>query len=212
MTEPMTMLTDYALGLLALAFGYATLRKNRVDGSTSRSLWACAFLSLSLGALAGGTWHGFQWQEGFRDSLWKTTTLSMGFTSLFMTGSVVFANCSGKSRRNWLIVAGIKFLLYAGLSTISDDFRIVIADYGSAMLVILAIALVQTLRKSRPEAPWLATGVGVSLIASGIQASGISLHEHLNHNDLFHLVQMPALYLFLRGGILLQDRESISVP
>ncbi len=212
MTEPMTMLTDYALGLLALTFGYATLRKNRVDGSTSRSLWACAFLSLSLGALAGGTWHGFQWEESLGDSLWKTTTLSMGFTSLFMTTAIVFANCGGKARKGWLALVGIKFLLYAGLSTISDDFRIVIADYGSAMLVILAIALVQTLRKSRPEAPWLATGVGVSLIASGIQASGISLHEHLNHNDLFHLVQMPALYLFLRGGILLQDRESISAP
>ena len=110
MTEPMTLLTDYALGLLALAFGYATLRKNRVDGSTSRSLWACAFLSLSLGALAGGTWHGFQWEESLGDSLWKTTTLSMGFTSLFMTASIVCANCGGKTRRDWLVIVGIKFM------------------------------------------------------------------------------------------------------
>ena len=128
MTEPITMLTDYVLCLLALAFGYVTLRKNKVDGSISRSLWACAFLSLSLGALAGGTWHGFQWQESLRDFLWKTTTLSMGFTSLFMATAIVFANCGGKARKGWLALVGIKFLLYAGLSTSSDDFRIVIAD------------------------------------------------------------------------------------
>ena len=38
MTEPITMLTDYVLGILALAFGYAILRKNRVEGQISRTL------------------------------------------------------------------------------------------------------------------------------------------------------------------------------
>ena len=84
-------------------------------------------------------------------------------------------------------------------------FLLVIADYGSAMFAILVIALIQTHRMTRPEAPWLAAGVGVSLIAAGVQASGVSLHEHFNHNDLFHLIQIPALYLFLRGGLLLTD-------
>jgi hypothetical protein len=196
MTEPITMLTDYVLGILALAFGYAILRKNRVDGQISRSLWAYAFLSLSLSTLVGGTYHGFQWQDSFGDFLWKITSLSMGLTSLFMTASIVCANCRGKTRRDWLVIVGIKFLLFAGLAMTSDDFLLVIADYGSAMLVILVIALIQTFRKTRPEAPWLAAGVGVSLIAASAQASGISLHEHFNHNDIFHLIQIPALYLF----------------
>ena len=205
------MLTDYVLGILAFAFGYAILRKNKIDGQISRSLWACAFLSLSLSTLVGGTYHGFQWQDSIGNLLWKITTLLMGFTSLFMTASVVYANCGRKTRRDWLVIVGIKFLLYLGLATISDDFLLVIADYGSAMLVILVIALIQTFRKTRPEAPWLAAGVGVSLIAAGVQASGMSLHEHFNHNDVFHLIQIPALYLFLRGGLLLTDHQEKAV-
>jgi len=211
MTEPITMLTDYVLGILALAFGYTILRNNRVDGQTSRLLWAYAFLSLSLSTLVGGTYHGFQWQDSIGNLLWKITTLSMGFTSLFMTASIVCANCGGKTHRDWLVIVGIKFLIYVGLAMTSNDFLLVIGDYGSAMLAILGIAIVQTHSKTRPEAPWLATGVGVSLIAAGVQAKGISLHEHFNHNDLFHVIQIPALYLFLRGGLLLADHKEKDV-
>ena len=110
-------------------------------------------------------------------------------------------------RRSWLVIAGIKFLIYLGLVMTRDDFLLVIADYGSVMLAILVIALIQTFRRTRPEAPWMAAGVGESLIAAGVQASGISLHEHFNHNDLFHVIQIPALYLFLRGGLLLTDSK-----
>jgi len=59
MSEPMTMFTDYVLGILGLGVGITILRKNTGDRSISRVLWACAFLSLSLGALVGGTFHGF---------------------------------------------------------------------------------------------------------------------------------------------------------
>jgi len=211
MTEPTTMLTDYVLGILAFAFGYAILRENRDDRAISRLLWAYAFLFLSFSTVVGGTYHGFRWQDNLGGLLWKITTLSMGLTSLFMTASIVWANCGGKTRRDWLVIVGIKFLLFAGLAMTSDDFLLVIADYGSAMFAILVIALVQTFRKTRPEAPWLAAGVGVSLIAAGVQASGVSLHEHFNHNDLFHLIQIPALYLFLRGGLLLTDHKEKGV-
>ena len=201
------MLTDYVLGILAFAFGYAILRKNRDDRAISRSLWAYTFFFLSFSTVVGGTYHGFRWQDIFGDLLWKITTLSMGLTSFFMMASIVWANCGGKTRRDWLVIVGIKFLLFAGLAMTSDDFLLVIADYGSVMLVILFIALIQTVRRTRPESPWLAAGVGVSLIAAGVQASGISLHEHFNHNDLFHVIQIPALYLFLRGGLLLTDSK-----
>ena len=114
-------------------------------------------------------------------------------------------------RRSWLVIAGMKFLIYLCLVMTRDDFLLVIADYGSVMLAILVIALIQTFRGTRPEAPWMAAGVGVSLIAAGIQASGFSLHEHFNHNDLFHLIQIPALYLFLQGGLLLTDHKEQEV-
>jgi hypothetical protein len=30
-------------------------------------------------------------------------------------------------------------------------------------------------------------------------ASGIALHPHFNHNDLYHVVQIAAMLLFYRG-------------
>ena len=39
----------------------------------------------------------------------------------------------------------------------------------------------------------------------------LTLHTHFNHNDLFHLIQIPALYLFLRGGLLLTDHKEKAV-
>ncbi len=43
-------------------------------------------------------------------------------------------------------------------------------------------------------------------LAALAQASGVALHRHFNHNDLYHVIQMAALYAFYRGGALLVDR------
>ena len=38
-----------------------------------------------------------------------------------------------------------------------------------------------------------------------VQASGFRLHEHFNHNDLYHVIQMVALVLLYRGAKRLQS-------
>ena len=53
---------------------------------------------------------------------------------------------------------------------------------------------------------WLITGVLVSLVAAIVQARRLALHRHFNHNDLYHVIQMAALYAFYRGGAVLVDR------
>ena len=57
-----------------------------------------------------------------------------------------------------------------------------------------------------PGASWLIAGVAVSLVAGVVQARKLALHRQFNHNDLFHLIQMVALYMFYRGGAVLVDR------
>ena len=53
---------------------------------------------------------------------------------------------------------------------------------------------------------WLIAGVLVSLVAGIVQARRLALHRQFNHNDLYHVIQMVALYAFYRGGALLVDR------
>jgi hypothetical protein len=51
-------------------------------------------------------------------------------------------------------------------------------------------------------------GILLSFVGAAIQQSGFSLHQHFNHNDLFHIVQMGAFYLLYRGGkVLGAERE-----
>lgn len=45
---------------------------------------------------------------------------------------------------------------------------------------------------------WLLIGVAITLVGFAIQQSGIA-----NHNDIFHMMQIGALYSFFRGARLL---------
>lgn len=73
-----------------------------------------------------------------------------------------------------------------------DDFIWVIADTGSALAIVGALHLWRF-------NGWMLAGAGVSVAAALAQASGLALHRHFNHNDLYHVVQIAALLLFYRG-------------
>jgi hypothetical protein len=59
-TEPMTMVTDYVLALQAWLHGRALQRKAGGNPSEQVSKWIKGFYAAGVGALAGGTLHGFQ--------------------------------------------------------------------------------------------------------------------------------------------------------
>jgi hypothetical protein len=44
-------------------------------------------------------------------------------------------------------------------------------------------------------------GVSVSVLAAVVQQSGWSLHQHFNHNDLYHVIQAVGVWLLYRGAI-----------
>lgn len=50
---------------------------------------------------------------------------------------------------------------------------------------------------------WLKWGVVVTLVALAALVGRVSLHEHFNHNDLYHVIQMAGLYCLYRGARLL---------
>ncbi|MGH7148791.1 MAG: DUF6962 family protein, partial [Nitrospiraceae bacterium] len=87
-----------------------------------------------------------------------------------------------------------------------DDFRFAIYDYALTNLSILALQLHAGVTRRAMSAPWLVGGVLVSFLAAAVQVNGIALHDHFNHNDLYHVVQMGGMYLFYRGARLLRDR------
>ena len=207
-TEPMTLITDYLLAGLIFYFGLRLLASWRRTGQQSVYWWSVGYYASALAALAGGTYHGFTSYLGGLPAflLWKLTVIAVGVAALFLFAGVVLATLSGLPKKCLLILAGLKFLLYAMWMTSHDDFRYVIYDYAPALLGILLLAIYASLPRRERFAPWLIGGVLVSFAAAGIQASGLALHRHFNHNDLYHVVQMGAFWLLYRGGLLLRDR------
>jgi len=201
--EPATMLTDYALaGVTAWLSG--SLARAR-EGQRSRALWALAFAALALAATLGGTWHGFA--PSFAPIavllLWKATVLCVGIASFGMLAGSAISVTAGNARKTLVAIAAAKLAVYSGWMVGHSEYIYVIADTGAALVLVAALHLFSARdRASR----WILTGVGVSVLAAGVQASGFALHRNFNHNDLYHVIQIAAMILLYAGARRLRDR------
>ncbi len=210
----MTMLTDYALALLTLIWGICLLRLGRQNQRTSQMLWGSGFLATASASVFGGTFHGlrFHLSETLAVALWKTSIYSVGLASLFML-SAIFLSCTKPLWRPWALgVAALKFLVFTFWMISHSEFRCVVYDYASAMIVILLLQIYLAARHRVESAFWIAGGVLLGLAGGAIQTQKISFHDHFNPNDLFHVMQMAAFYLFYRGGKLMVPSRKQNVP
>lgn len=199
-TEPVTLITDYILSTECFIFGLLLFRKAKNE--TAVLLWAISFFAISLAAATGGTYHGFvqSLSVPISSSLWKITLYSIGISTFCMLSGMILAALKGKIETAFLILAAIQFLGFAILITRTYEYKYVIHDYVPAMAVILALCIY---RLNKPYAIWIIAGILISFAAAGIQLSGFTIHKNFNHNDLYHVVQMIAMYLLYKGGTLL---------
>jgi len=201
-TEPATMLTDFAIAVVCTAFASAVTPFAQWG---ARDLWALSFAATAAAAVVGGVVHGFalHLDPATKQRLWKVTQYLMGITGLAILAAAVVA-FTGPRVRPWLLAAALaKFAAYVTTVSRRDDYSIVVLDYGASMLALAALAAVAWARTGAAAAPWLVAGVAVSAVAAAVQVRKIAPHPRFNHNDLYHVIQIVALYLFFRGGVLL---------
>jgi hypothetical protein len=89
----------------------------------------------------------------------------------------------------------VKFAVYAGWIAFHDDFLAVVIDSGSALLLVATLHAI----RGGPPWRWMISAVAVSVVAAGVQAMKLAPHPHFNHNDLYHVIQIAAMWLFYRG-------------
>jgi len=209
-SEPMTLLTDYLLAALVLVFALRLGRKGEPEQKSIR-MWSLAFYASSSAAFVGGTWHGFHLYLSPLAGLllWKITVYAIGLASLFLFTGAIFATIEGLPRRIFLLLAMIKFLLYAAWMAVHNDFRYVIHDYAPTLVFVLLLQGIALLKRREESAPWIIGGILVSFAGAAVQASGFDLHANFNHNDLYHVIQMGAFWLLYRGGLMLRDRHEV---
>ena len=91
-----------------------------------------------------------------------------------------------------------------------DEFRFVIYDYGSTLAILLLLLVSGRTTGLSGHRAYIASGILVSIAAAGVQQSGVRLHQHFNHNDLMHVIQMAGVWLLYRGGARLTDAGGTS--
>jgi hypothetical protein len=176
-SEPATLLTDYALGAVSLWISIKLFQKKR--------WWSLCFAALAAAAFLGGTWHGFVQS----DALWKATLIAAGVASFGMTVGAGNETDFGKL---FFAFGLVKLLLYAFWMLSHDEFIWVVADSGSALAVVAAVYLWRL-------NGWMLAGVALAVAGALVQAGGLALHPHFNHNDLYHVMQTVAILLMYRG-------------
>ena len=208
-TEPMTMMTDYVMGALAFVLAMRIVGDAAAGRQLSGRLWAAALVMTAVAAFLGGTYHGFiQWMPGASGrAMWKATLLATGIGSACLLAAAVTAATAGALQRALLAVVVVKLLVYVWTIATKDEFALVIADYGTALLAVALAAWFIRPSGLTPAAWWITAGVAVAVLAGAIQWAHLAPHVHFNHNDLFHVVQMASLYLLYRGGLLLRDMQ-----
>ena len=195
--EPSTLVTDYALA--AVTAWLAWRLSQRVESQRSRVALIVAFVAVALTAFLGGTWHGF------RLPVWPATVALAGIISFAMVAGSAIATTSGPVRAALLGLTAVKLLGYEAWMLSHDEYIYVVADTGAALAMVAALHGWALARRGDPASRWILAGVGVSLVAAAVQASGFAVHRHLNHNDLYHLIQIAAMAFFHRGVAIMRD-------
>ena len=102
------------------------------------------------------------------------------------------------------------FRLYLGEANWSVVWTITVWSIGSGSVLMFIAGLRSALRPEtdvvedrKAGVRWLRRGIVVSAVGILLMVTKVSLHQHFNHNDLYHVAQMVGLYSFYKGAVLL---------
>jgi len=206
LAQPVTFATDSALGLAAFAGALLLARKRRGGAALPVHFWAAGFFALGFAAFLGGTWHGFSPRLSAPAAalLWKATLAGTGCASFFLVVGAALGSVGRRGASAVAAAAALKLGIFLLWAASHDEYDGVILDSGAAMAAILGLQGVAWMKRRSPSAPWIASGILVSFAAAAVEALGFSPGPRFSHDDLYHVVQIGALFLLYRGGRLFE--------
>ena len=205
-TELTTAGTDAALALLCLIVA-ARLRPCRRLDPWKTGLWLWILALLAVASALGAVAHGLDLSASVRAVLWYPLYFSLGLTvALFVAGAILDWRGPGLARRAipWAVLCALTFSLIAPL--LGGSFFLFIGYEAMAMCSALLIYL-NIFRHGRQNGSGrIAVAILLSMLAAAVQASDLAVTflVPLDHNGLFHLLQMAAIMLLgsgLRAGL-----------
>ena len=189
-TEPATVVTDYLIAM-ACAFFAVSLAARGAPYE-----WVAGFALGGTSAVLGGTYHGFRERLSDRaaTTLWLCTLLSFGVSSAaFGAGAVRIA----RPELHHLTVH-LSALTAAGIYAVAALQRPQFGTAGRMALLMLATFLAMALSLAAAgnlkAASFAFACVILNVAGVVVQMRNLSPHPRFNHNDLFHVFQLAALW------------------
>lgn len=200
-TELTTAATDVMLAGLCV-FVVARLRRERAVDSWKVGLWTWVLGLIACASLLGALAHGLAMTERAREALWKAIYPALGVSvGLFFIGALRDWRGQAAAAR-WLPAGiGAGLVAFALTEFFHGDFLVFVLYETAAMLGALAI-YVRLAAAGRPDgAGIVAAAIVLNIAAAAVQASTLSLRVvvPLDHNGLFHLLQMAGLAVLGHG-------------
>lgn len=221
MLEPVTTLTDIILALISFYFGHMLFYVHSKTNKTSNNkrftqFWAIAFLFLGASSFLGALSHGFPYLEiqfPILGKAWPLTVMCMGIMSFYLLlalaleyfsrwRTLIFFLAYFKMMAFFLLMIGYPQKYFGDLKDVS--FSLVIYDYAPILILLLIMNTVDFIKSERNSARKTAAktmmlGLLLSIAGTMIQVSGFSLAKNFNHNDIYHVIQMGAIYLMYKA-------------
>jgi hypothetical protein len=201
-TELTTAATDLLIALVSLGC-LAVLRRNRSAHGQRVAIWSWVFGLLAFASLLGALAHGLALSPAVQSWLWRPLYLSLGLiVAMFVVGAV-FDLRGARAARAWLVPMLVLALGFFTVTQVGpDNFMIFVVYEALAMVGALGVYLLLA-RQRRLAGAWtVAAGILLNIVAAAIQATGtisVTLIFPLDHNGVFHLVQLVALIVLTRG-------------
>jgi hypothetical protein len=201
-TELTTAATDVVLAVLAIAC-VRWLAVRRSSDPDKVTLWILVLALLAVASILGAVAHGLALSPGLVYLLWQPLFLSLGLVVALFVVAAVYDGFGPRAARRLLIPALLVGAAFYLLTLVFPGTFLVFVLYEAvAMLVALALYGRLAIRTGKRWAWLMVAGVALNILAAGIQATEtvrVNLGVPLDHNGVFHLVQMVAIVAIVAG-------------
>ena len=204
--EPMTVFTDILILIVGVWFAREIDMWYHVRLMEVHWHFGKYFYILAFTGLAGAVYHTILPEhEIVRDFIWKLTMLGMGFsvyTMLMGTLYYILPFDTGQMLKLGVtaIIFGFTIWIY-----FDSDFMNAIKLYLPSALFIIAVMLYGWLGKGDTGALWIMCGFLITLCGAFFLVTKFGFHQHFNHNDIFHIIQIIGMVFIYRGTMLITN-------
>jgi hypothetical protein len=170
---------------------------------------------LGFASFIGAAAHGLAMSKEINFWLWQPISLALGLVIAMVVLATVYEIWGEAAyQKAQLPMIGVAVIFYTITILIPGTFLTFIVYEAIAMLFALAGFIYLAVRKHPSGAWWMVAGILITIVAAVVQAvgkTGVVLFLGLDHNGVFHLIQIFGVLALTMGlqKSLSEERDKI---